>query len=296
MGDRWHAGRYTVAQEHLASAVVDDALGIASAHTVTATGESNALALVCPEGEWHSTPARMAALLMRDAGWRVHFLGASTPIDHLSMTLENLAPQAVAVSCTLPLALTGVPPLIDAIHRLGIPAIVGGGAFDHQGERAAALGADGYASDATSAVRALNHWLDHPPEPPAQVADFRLTAERTTLASRRHTIVASAYNTLEDRLPVMATFDDRQRNHTRQDLDYIVRYADIALLVGDPSVFTEFIEWLTRLLTARGLPSSVMPLTLSAVTEATGPELPGMLLLLDTARAVVSSDHLSSSR
>ncbi|TVR36549.1 MAG: ANTAR domain-containing protein [Nitriliruptor sp.] len=274
VGSRWHQGRYTVAQEHLVTAVVDDVLGLCTTYTDRLRESSYTLALVCAEGDWHSTPARMAALLFRDAGWRVQFLGASTPVDHLRTTLRELAPAAVAVSCTLPLALPGAASLIEVAHDLGVPAVVGGRAFDEAGHRATQIGADGHFREPAEAVRHLDRWLDQPPSLNTAVRNPERDRERATLAIRHDGIIQDTYRDLERRLPVMATFDDRQRHHTVEDLDDLLRFADIALFVDDPTVLTEVVSWLGDLLTGRGLSAHVMPRTLAALHTAVGADLP----------------------
>jgi methanogenic corrinoid protein MtbC1 len=289
VGDRWHAGRYTVAQEHLASAVVDDVLGLLAPHTFHDTDREHTLALVCAEGEWHATPARMAALLARDAGWQVQFLGASTPADHLRTTLEVLQPQALAVSCTLPLALPGVPTLVDVADHLDVPVVVGGRAFDPEGRRGGHLGAHGSFTDVTEALHAVDVWLDAPPTRPPVTPDQDVAAQRALLDARRPAIVDAAYRHLETRLPMMADFDDRRRHHTRQDLDYLLRFADVALFAGDPRIFDEFVAWLGQLLAVRGVPPPVLAATLEAVDACLEDDLPSVHELL-TLAAFVTAD------
>ena len=150
VGERWHAGDYTISDEHAASATIEDALGLLSLHTPR-TPDRGRVALVCATGEWHTTPARMAALGLRDAGWKVDFLGGSTPPDHLAEALRHLQPQFLTVSVTLPLALAGVPPLVEVAHALEVPVLAGGRAFGPDAHRANVLGVDGHAPDLATA-------------------------------------------------------------------------------------------------------------------------------------------------
>lgn len=266
VGQRWHRGRYTVAHEHVASGVVDDVLGLLSTHTPRPDPE-HTIALVCAEGEWHTTPARMAALCLRDAGWRVQFIGGSLPPEHLTASLDHVAPQAVAISCTLPLTLAGAPALIDACHDHGLPTITGGIGFGPDDLRARHLGADGHALDIATAAELLTDWLDRPPTAPTRPSEPAVDEERATLTVSRTELVDATYRRLEQRLPAMATYDDRQRRHTRQDLDYILQFIDTTLLVDDHRVFTDFTTWLHDLLEARGVPDIVLRASLDAVAH-----------------------------
>jgi methanogenic corrinoid protein MtbC1 len=283
VGSRWQRGRYTVAQEHLASAVVEDVLGLSAPYTPPPQDTQHTVALVCAEGEWHGTPARMASLLLREAGWRVHFFGASIPPDHLRTTLADLGPQAVAVSCTLPLALPGAARVIEVAHGLGLPAVVGGAAFDPGGFRAAQLGADGCFADVAVAAEQLRRWIEQPPVLASSAPPGEGTFQRGVLSVQRDGIVDDAYAELERRLPVMAHFDSRQRHHTREDLGYLLSFADVALLVDDPSILSDVVIWLDDLLAARGLPPQVMDETLQALRSVLGTDLPVVEAWLELA-------------
>lgn len=286
VGERWHRGVYTVADEHVASGVVDDILGLLRTHTPTPYPE-HTVALVCAEGEWHTTPARMAALCLRDAGWRVQFLGGSLPADHLAASLPHVAPRAVAISCTLPLALAGVPALIDASHNEELPVLAGGIGFGPDDRRARHLGADGHAPDIASAAEVLTGWLDRPPTAPPPPARTAVARERAALAAIRTDLVDATCRTLEQRLPALATDDDGQRRHTRQDLDSIVRFLDVTLLVDDPRVFVDFTTWLRDLLAARGVAAGALQATLDALAKALPADLTHAHLVLDDGVAVL---------
>jgi hypothetical protein len=74
-----------------------------------------------------------------------------------------------------------------------------------------------------------------------------------------------AFAVLEQQLPAMAGYDDRQRLRTRQDLAYIVRYVAAILLVDDMDVFESFRAWLRDLLAARGVPEGALQAGLRAL-------------------------------
>lgn len=288
VGQRWHRGRYTVAHEHVASGVVDDVLGLMSTHTPPPDPE-HTIALLCAEGEWHTTPARMAALCLRDAGWRVQFIGGSLPPEHLSASLDHVAPQAVAISCTLPLTLAGVPALIDACHHHEVPTITGGIGFGPDDLRSRHLGADGHALDIATAAGLLNDWLDRPPTAPTRRSEPVMDEERATLMVGRSELVDATYRRLEQRLPVMAEYDDRQRRHTRRDLDYILQFIDTTLLVDDHRVFADFTTWLHDLLDARGVPDIVLHASLDTIASTLPADLSHAHAVLEHGLAVLEA-------
>lgn len=266
-------------QEHAATAIIDDLLGLLAAHTPPpARGR---IALVCAEGEWHVTPPRMAALIWRSAGWDVTYLGGSTPPDHLLATLELLRPDVVAVSCTLPLALPGAAGIASALDRLAIPILAGGRAFGPDRRRSDALGIHGWAPDALRATATFERWLD---EPPTRPVPFASDGEEGRLEHTIPDLVTAAERQLVDRFPQMRSYDPAQRARTREDLDYILRFAAVSLTVDDPRIFDDFLEWLSELLAARHVPGAALTGGLEALTDAaTG--LPRTVRILRTGLA-----------
>lgn len=274
VGERWHAGRWTVAQEHAATAIIDDLLGLAAA--AVPRGDRGRVALICAEGEWHVTPARMAALCWRDAGWDVTFLGGSTPPEHLRASLELRPPEVIALSCTIPLALPGAARVAAALRDLRIPVLAGGRAFGPDGRRADALGLHGWAATPDEASAIMTGWLDRVTEPPAP---FVSDGEELSLEVRLPELVAAAERRLQERFPPMRAYDARQLARTREDLTFILRFVGVSLTVADPRVFEEFLTWLGELLEARGVPPAALVGSLACLRDEVA-DLPGTRSLL----------------
>ena len=285
VGERWHAGTWSVADEHAASAVVEDALGLLAAHLPRSSGTQR-LVLVCAEGEWHTTPARMAALTLRDAGWHVDFLGGSTPAEHLRAALAHTRPTVLAVSATLPLSLPGVRPVVDVAHDLDVPVLVGGRAFDDRGHRALMVGADGHARDLSAGAAVLTSWLDAPPTRRLVRPDPDLRREHGALAVRHDDLVAAAFRLLERRVPQMRDYTPAQVDHTRRDLAFTLRFLEAALVVEDRGLFTEYAAWLATLLDHRGVPPDVLRASFDALAEAMGGDMAETRAMLATDVAV----------
>lgn len=267
VGERWQHQRWSVADEHAATAMVELALAAAALEVRDADGGVGAVVVTCAEEDWHVLPARMLAEQLRARGWRVTFLGGSTPADHLSGFLTQDAPVAVAVSCSLPIYLGGARRSVLAAHEAGVPAIVGGAAFGRSRRRAEAIGADGWAASADEAHTLLSTWGESPP-PFADPAD---DAAQPLLASERHELVASAMAALARDFPPFAQFSQWQRTKTREDFDYILRFVEAALLTGDDNIVLDFAEWLTRLLAARALPRDIVGLSIRSLLSCLPP-------------------------
>jgi methylmalonyl-CoA mutase cobalamin-binding subunit len=98
LGEGWHAGTVTVAQEHLATATLRRVLE----STREQVGEiDRPVAVVATlEGERHEAGALMVATAVTLAGWRVAYLGASLPIDDVVEAARSTGASAVCVSGT----------------------------------------------------------------------------------------------------------------------------------------------------------------------------------------------------
>ncbi len=264
VGRRWETNQYSVADEHAATAISDAVLG-ALAWRIDASEDQGHVVVTCAEGEWHSLPARMAAEVLRVHGWQVTFLGASTPADHLRQFVAEVGAVGVVISCSVPIVLGGAQRSVQAVQSAGVPALVGGRAFGPDDLRARRLGADGWAPHADAAARLLSGWRRRPPEVatrPASVSD----RESLELEAARPQLVEAALNELFLRFPPLAGYSEAQLARTREDLGYILQFLEAALMTGDPRLFLgEFLPWLTRVLTARGLPADVVTVGLAAL-------------------------------
>ncbi|MCU1496402.1 MAG: cobalamin-binding protein [Acidimicrobiales bacterium] len=273
-GERWQRNEWSVADEHLVSGVTQRALD-AVASAIGRPAVAGSVVVACAEGDWHSLPAQMGAELLRARGLAVSFLGASTSADHVARLLVRDRPDAVIITCNLPLYFPGVIRLADAAHRCGVPVVVGGRAVPSL-SRAVALGADAWASE-VSAVAPRIATLTCPPCPDSSAASLDPAAVLLDLDSSR--LAAQASELMIAAHPFMRSFNDEQLARTREDLAFTVRFVAAAVIVRDRSVVTEYLGWLCALLVARGVPTTAVLASLEAliplvtVTDAAAGEL-----------------------
>lgn len=271
VGRRWETNQWSVADEHAATAISDAVLA-ALAWQADTRDDQGQVVVTCAEGEWHSLPARMAAELLRLQGWQVTFLGASTPADHLRRFVAEVRPAGVLISCSVPIYLAGAHRSIQAAHAAQVPALVGGRAFGPDDLRARRLGADGWAPTAIAAAQFLTAWAQQPPQVDDRTSPDPSDREHLELAAERPQLVQAALNQLFLRFPPMAGYSRAQLERTSEDLGYILQFLEAALLTNDPRIFlAEFLPWLTRVLTARGLPAEVVPIGLEALEAVLDP-------------------------
>ncbi len=146
IGDRWHAGELTVADEHRASAVAARLISRIGARFARRGPRRGSVIITTPPAELHSAPVAIAANLLRWAGFNVIELGADTPADALAHAAAGVPDLlAVAMACTTQGSAASARRVVAHLHRAlpGTTVLLGGAAID-DADHARRLGADGF--------------------------------------------------------------------------------------------------------------------------------------------------------
>lgn len=121
IGEGWERGEITIAQEHFASYLIRGRLMALGRGWGRGSGRHALLA--APAGEQHDLGLVVLALVLRDHGWRVTFLGADTPIETITDTSRRVAPEVVVLAMLRPLEL---PPSDVRDLALGPRVVISG--------------------------------------------------------------------------------------------------------------------------------------------------------------------------
>lgn len=126
LGDRWEHGQASIADEHFASNLLRGRLaGFARGW---GHGHGPRAVLACPPGEQHDMGLLMFGIVLHRCGWRVEYLGASTPIAELARTARQAHADTIVLAAAIENHFDG---LTDDLARLArqIPlALAGAGA------------------------------------------------------------------------------------------------------------------------------------------------------------------------
>lgn len=95
VGEGWQDDPRVIAREHFATNTLRPRLQ-RLLRTHTRAGARVCLA-AAPEGEEHDLGLLACAVVVADAGWRVHYLGARTPTAAMERAAEDLHPEVVLV-------------------------------------------------------------------------------------------------------------------------------------------------------------------------------------------------------
>jgi DNA-binding transcriptional MerR regulator len=136
LGERWERGTASVAQEHFASNVIRGRLaGLARGW---GNGHGPRAVLACPSGELHDLALMVFGIMLNRSGWRIDYLGMSTPVDELTRTVDARRPDLVVLAATLPENLEPLAPQLTTLAQHAPLALAGAGATP---ELAATVGA-----------------------------------------------------------------------------------------------------------------------------------------------------------
>lgn len=156
IGRLWVLGEAHVAEEHFATATSSLVISRLYPHLPRRPENGKTVMTVSAEGELHELGIRMIADFFTMDGWRVIHLGAGLPAADLMQGVVDFSADLVALSVSLPTHLDRAEKIIAEIRKddrtAKVPVLVGGRAFQGNGDLWEALGADGWAQGLAEAV------------------------------------------------------------------------------------------------------------------------------------------------
>jgi MerR family transcriptional regulator, light-induced transcriptional regulator len=125
LGARWEQGTASIAQEHFASNVIHGRLaGLARGW---GNGHGPLAILACPPGELHDLPLMIFGIVLNRTGWRVSYLGTSTPLEEVTRTVEASDPDLVVLAAARPGTLDPFAAQLIALARRAPLMLAGAG-------------------------------------------------------------------------------------------------------------------------------------------------------------------------
>jgi MerR family transcriptional regulator, light-induced transcriptional regulator len=100
LGERWRRGTASIAMEHFASNLIRGRLaGLARGW---GSGHGPQALLACPPGELHDMALMVFGIVLNRNGWRIGYLGASTPVGELARSAGTSWPDLIVLAATVP--------------------------------------------------------------------------------------------------------------------------------------------------------------------------------------------------
>lgn len=168
VGHLWMRGEMSVAEEHAASAIVQQVIQECVSYAPPRQARDRTVVAACIGNEQHEIGMQMIVSCFDLDGWIVYYLGHSVPHHDIVQVVGEWKPDVVAISATLDEHIAEVVDLIYAIRASGhgreVAIMVGGQPFNDASDLVAAVGADLTARSARDAVWRANQFLDQRPE------------------------------------------------------------------------------------------------------------------------------------
>ena len=125
IGEGWHQGQVTIAQEHLASVFIRGKLQ--EYFQLLGTGLDPTVVVSTLPGEPHEMGALITAIFLRRRGMKTYYLGPNVPLDDLQSFSEQVLAKVVVLSVTQKGCVENLPK--DALKSLAEIVVVGGPVF-----------------------------------------------------------------------------------------------------------------------------------------------------------------------
>jgi methanogenic corrinoid protein MtbC1 len=148
VGNLWHAGEISIAEEHLVTTTTLRTLSVLSQLSSASAPNGRVVILAAVAGNAHSVALHALGGLFRLSGWRDIVLGGDLPARELAAAADDFRADLIALSVTLISQLPPARDTIDLVRRHSqrpVKILVGGQAFDDAPEVWKRIGADGYA-------------------------------------------------------------------------------------------------------------------------------------------------------
>jgi methanogenic corrinoid protein MtbC1 len=130
IGDDWYNGRILIATEHFASNFIQAKLMAIFQRLPLKRGSKRILVGGAP-GEMHELGALMLAILLRQAGFQVEYLGPDLPLDDLVEYAAQEKPDMIILAASTTDVASELRPFKTKLDQLKAPPLFGfgGGAF-----------------------------------------------------------------------------------------------------------------------------------------------------------------------
>ena len=156
IGEKWQSNSVTVAQEHMATAMVHSVMTAGLLRSKASAHRNKRVLLACVEGNHHAVGLRMVADAFQLDGFDVQYLGSNVPTRALVQHVLDWKPDLIGLSVSFPqqlrMARLVIEKLADQLGDARPAVLVGGLAINRFSQLSSVVGADATCVDAGAAV------------------------------------------------------------------------------------------------------------------------------------------------
>jgi DNA-binding transcriptional MerR regulator/methylmalonyl-CoA mutase cobalamin-binding subunit len=245
IGQGWLSGRYSVQQEHFASALAERRLLTLLTLTPPPTRPQTVL-LGCPSDEMHSLPVTVLHLFLRRRGFNVVYLGANIPLDQLVATSVELAPGLIILAAQTIRTAANLLEVCNVLQSTGIPLAYGGLIFNRVPALRESIPAHFLGEDLHAAAEKAESLLLHSK---AEVVKASTINPYHSLASRFLGKRAAVEFSAQEHLAALGL----PIEHITAANHFFSTSLLAALKLGDPAYLETDLDWVRLLLDGRNI-------------------------------------------
>ncbi len=159
IGRLWQRNEFSVAQEHLATAIIERQMADLRPHFKPLRNRKKRLVIGSVEKEFHRVGTRMVSDFFEQDGWDVYYLGAAVPTDTFISIARDFNADLIGLSAQMVYHVPAIMEFVKEIDRQGlddIPIMAGGYPFVQNPELYLKLGVHFSGGDARKAVNLAN--------------------------------------------------------------------------------------------------------------------------------------------
>jgi MerR family transcriptional regulator, light-induced transcriptional regulator len=132
IGRLWQRNEFSVAQEHLATAIIERQMGDLHPYFKPVRTRAKRLVIGSVDKEFHRVGVRMVADFFEQDGWEVYYLGAAVPANTFISIARDFHADLIGLSAQMVYHLPAILEFIKEVDRQGmggIPIMAGGYPF-----------------------------------------------------------------------------------------------------------------------------------------------------------------------
>jgi len=159
IGRLWQRNEFSVAQEHLATAIIERQMADLRPHFKPVRVRQKRLVIGSVEKEFHRVGTRMVSDFFEQDGWDVYYLGAAVPTDTFISIARDFNADLIGLSAQMVYHVPAIMEFVKEINRQGlgdIPIMAGGYPFVQNPELYLKLGVHFSGGDARQALKLAN--------------------------------------------------------------------------------------------------------------------------------------------
>jgi corrinoid protein of di/trimethylamine methyltransferase len=163
LGERFEKRELFIAELAYAASAVEESISLLEPEILKQKKERSKTRKVIigtVEGDIHSLGKNLVRTMLMTAGFEVIDLGADVPVQEFIKQVDAIRPEIVSMSALMTTTMLNQQKVIIALEknglRDGVKIIIGGAPVTNK--FAQEIGADGYAENASAAVRLVNSW------------------------------------------------------------------------------------------------------------------------------------------